>query len=160
MQNKSIRYDFAWQSHWVGAPERALLTRRWRFLSEMERLLPWSNWLDLIAPYYVKRRVKDGDLYPLNPLLRLHMLQQWFVLSDLDATEMATDSTAARHFMRLPCNVWFPPAPDERALLNFRLMLTRHGLATQIAADQAAALKRQGWEIRPGAIAETWVSER
>lgn len=83
-------------------------------------------------------------------------MQQWFNLSDLAAQETATDSVAVRHFIGLPLT-WDKTAPDESTLLHFRRLLTRCGLAAQIAADASAALARQCWKLRPGEIAEAWL---
>lgn len=138
-----------------GIPARALQTRRAQFLAEADRLFPWQAWADMIEPHYPKRG-KGRPPYPLPALLRLYLLQQWFNLSDLAAQEIATDSVAVRHFMALPLT-WDKTAPDESTLLHFRRLLTRHGLAVQIAADASAALACQGWKLRPGELAEAWL---
>lgn len=135
---------------WRGIPERALRTRRGQFLGEAARLFPWDRWGELIEPHYPKRG-KGRPPYPLRPLLRLYLLRQWFALSDLAAQELATDSVAVREFLGL---TWNQTAPDETTLLNFRRLLDRAGLASDIAAEAGACLARQGWKIRPGEIAE------
>lgn len=139
-----------------GIPARALRTRRAQFLAEADRLFPWQAWTDKIEPHYPKRG-KGRPPYPLPALLRLYLLQQWFNLSDLAAQEAATDSVAVRHFMGLPLT-WDKTAPDESTLLHFRRLLSRHGLAAQIAADASAVLTCQGWKLRPGAVAEAGLS--
>ncbi|MBK7766045.1 MAG: transposase [Sulfuritalea sp.] len=139
-----------------GIPARALRTRRAQFLAEADRLFPWQAWADKIEPHYPKRG-KGRPPYPLPALLRLYLLQQWFNLSDLAAQEAATDSVAVRHFMGLPLT-WDKTAPDESTLLHFRRLLSRHGLAAQIAADASAVLTCQGWKLRPGAVAEAGLS--
>jgi IS5 family transposase len=135
-----------------GIPDRALRTRRAQFLAEADRLFPWQMWADMIEPYYPKRG-KGRPPYPLAPLLRLYLLQQWFALSDLAAQELATDSVAVRNFMGLPLT-WDKTAPDESTLLHFRRLLIRRGLAAEIAAGVSASLAHQSWKIRPGAIIE------
>ena len=58
-------------------------TKRERFLSEMEAVVPWKALLDLIEPYYPKTSSKGGrPPYPLETMLRIHLLQQWYSLSD------------------------------------------------------------------------------
>ena len=138
-----------------GIPDRALRTRRAQFLAEADRLFPWQAWADMIEPHYPKRG-KHRPPYPLPALLRLYLLQQWFNLSDLAAQEVATDSVAVRHFMGLPLT-WDKTAPDESTLLHFRRLLTSRGLAAEIAADAAAALACQGWNLRPGTITEAGI---
>ena len=58
-------------------------TRRERFLSEMEKVVPWKALLELIEPHYPKTSSKGGrPPYPLATMLRIHLLQQWYDLSD------------------------------------------------------------------------------
>ncbi|CAK6701309.1 hypothetical protein BBFGKLBO_03073 [Synechococcus sp. CBW1107] len=58
-------------------------TRRERFLAEMEKVVPWKALLDLIEPHYPKTSSKGGrPPYPLATMLRIHLLQQWYDLSD------------------------------------------------------------------------------
>ncbi|CAK6687179.1 hypothetical protein ICNINCKA_00152 [Synechococcus sp. CBW1107] len=58
-------------------------TRRERFLAEMEAVVPWSALIDLIKPHYPKTSSKGGrPPYPLETMLRIHLMQQWYSLSD------------------------------------------------------------------------------
>lgn len=55
----------------------------------MEKVVPWKALLELIAPLYSKTSSKSGrPPYPLATRLRIHLLQQWYDLSD-PATEVA-----------------------------------------------------------------------
>ena len=56
-------------------------TRRERFLGEMDQVVPWSGLLGLIEPYYPKAG-GGRKPYPLETMLRIHLLQNWFSLSD------------------------------------------------------------------------------
>ncbi len=57
-------------------------TRRERFLSEMEAVVPWQVLVDLIEPHYPRNSSKGGrPPYPLETMLRIHLLQQWYDLS-------------------------------------------------------------------------------
>lgn len=55
--------------------------RRETFLAEMERVIPWSILLDLIEPFYLKAG-NGRRPYPLKVMLRIHLMQNWFGLSD------------------------------------------------------------------------------
>ncbi len=143
---------------WRGVPDRALRTRRWQFLSEMDRLFPWADWEAMIEPYYPKRG-RGRPPYPLRPLMRLFLVRQWFSLSDQAAQEAATDSVAVREFMGFGLT-WDMMPPDETTLLNFRRMLDRHGLTSMIAGDIDECLARQGWKIRPGDFTEAGIIAR
>ena len=58
-------------------------TKREKFLSEMEVVVPWQALIALIEPHYPKTS-KNGARppYPLATMLRIHLLQQWYSLSD------------------------------------------------------------------------------
>jgi IS5 family transposase len=58
-------------------------TKREKFLSEMEVVAPSQALIDLIEPHYPKASKKGGrPPYPLATMLRIHLLQQWYSLSD------------------------------------------------------------------------------
>ncbi len=49
-------------------------TKRERFLSEMEEVVPWQALIDLIEPHYPKTSKKGGrPPYPLATILRIHL---------------------------------------------------------------------------------------
>ena len=56
-------------------------TRRQRFLERMDRLVPWAELEQRIAPVYPKRG-RGRRPYPPRVMLRIHCLQLWFNLSD------------------------------------------------------------------------------
>jgi hypothetical protein len=71
-------------------------TRRERFLAEMEKVVPWKALIDLIEPHYPKISSKGGrPPYPLTTMLRIHLLQQWYDLSD-PAIQRSSDPAIQR----------------------------------------------------------------
>jgi transposase, IS5 family len=55
-------------------------TKREKFLSEMEVVVPWQALIELIEPHYPKISKKGGrPPYPLATMLRVHLLQQWYL---------------------------------------------------------------------------------
>jgi IS5 family transposase len=74
-------------------------TKREKFLSEMEAVVPWGRLLALIEPYYPKAGPKGGrPPMPLETMLRVYFLQNWYALSDPMAEETLYDSEAMRRF--------------------------------------------------------------
>jgi hypothetical protein len=56
-------------------------TRREVFLEEMEQGVPWKSLLNLIEPCYpIAGRGRHP--YPLETMLRVHLMQNWFGLTD------------------------------------------------------------------------------
>lgn len=74
-------------------------TRRQRFLDEMEATVPREAFLALIEPVYHKPSSKGGrPPIPLEVMLRIHLLLQWFTLSDPLMEEMLIDTPCFRRF--------------------------------------------------------------
>ena len=75
-------------------------TRRERFLAEMGQVLPWADLLGLTEPFYPK--VGGGRKpYPLETMLRIHLLQNWFSLSDPVMEKALYEITPMRQLARL-----------------------------------------------------------
>lgn len=75
-------------------------TRRERFLTEMEQVVPWSGLVELIEPHYPKAG-GGRKPYPLDTMLRIHLLQNWFSLSDSAMDAALYEITSMREFARL-----------------------------------------------------------
>ncbi|KVN28040.1 IS5/IS1182 family transposase [Burkholderia ubonensis] len=73
------------------------VTRRQRFLEEMEKLVPWSGLLTAIEPYYPKG-TRGRPPIGLERMLRIYFLQQWYSLSDEGLEDALYDSIAMRAF--------------------------------------------------------------
>ena len=56
-------------------------TRREIFLAEMELVVPWNSLLPLIEPFYPLAG-RGRHPYPIATMLRVHLMQNWFGLSD------------------------------------------------------------------------------
>ena len=69
-------------------------TRREVFLDEMEQVVPWKALLALIEPHYPVPGRRGRQPYPLATMPRVHLLQQWYALSDPAMEETLTSSPA------------------------------------------------------------------
>ncbi len=58
------------------------LTRRERFLAEMEQVIPWSELAAVIEPHYPKAEGAGCPPVGVERMLRIHFLQHWVTLSD------------------------------------------------------------------------------
>ena len=61
-------------------------TRKREFLDAMDRAVPWTALLALIAPLSPRKRTGRPP-FELEAMLRIHFLQQWFGLSDVAMEE-------------------------------------------------------------------------
>ncbi len=57
------------------------VTRRQRFLTEVENVVPWSRLIAAVEPYYPKGK-RGRPPIGLERMLRIYFLQQWYGLSD------------------------------------------------------------------------------
>jgi transposase, IS5 family len=132
------------------------LTRRERFLAEMDAVVPWGRLLALIAPHYPKVGPKGGrPPMPLGTMLRVYFLQNWYALSDPMAEETLYDSEAMRRFAGI--ELGDDRIPDETTILNFRHMLERHDLTEAIFAEVNAHLADKGITLRSGTLVDATI---
>jgi len=61
---------------------RAERTRRKIILSEMEQVVPWSALLAVSASHYREHGNFGRQPFLLQTILRVHLMQQWYALSD------------------------------------------------------------------------------
>ena len=124
-------------------------TKRERFLSEMDAVVPWATLVGLIEPHYPKAG-KGRRPYPLDVMLRIYFLQQWYQLSDPGAEEALYDIQSMRAFAGL--ELGRDAIPDETTILNFRHLLEAHDLTKAIFEAVSAHLEDRGALLRGGTI--------
>ena len=61
-------------------------TRKREFLEQMNHVVLWAELVKLIAPHYPKGN-SGRPPFPLETMLRIHFMQQWFSLSDPPACQ-------------------------------------------------------------------------
>jgi IS5 family transposase len=128
-------------------------TKREKFLSEMEAVVPWQALIDLIEPHYPKASKKGGrPPYPLATMLRIHLLQQWYSLSDPAMEEALIEVPTMRRFAGI--ELISDRIPDETTILSFRHLLEKHELGEQIFDTVKALLADRGVTMRQGTIVD------
>ena len=129
-------------------------TRREVFLAEMNQVVPWPALLKLIEPHYPKLGRPGRQPYPLETMLRVHFLQQWYALSDPGMEEALYDTPVMRRFAGLG---GLDTVPDETTILNFRRLLETHDLARQMLEQVNTFLSRKGLSLRGGTIVDATI---
>ena len=130
-------------------------TRREVFLAEMEQVVPWSRLLALIEPHYPKAG-NGRPPYPIATMLRVHLMQNWFGLSDPGMEEALYEIAPMRQFARLSLT---KPIPDETTILNFRRLLETHDLAPKVLQAVNAHLCNKGLMLKRGTIVDATIIE-
>ena len=126
-------------------------TRRREFLSEMERVVPWSALVELVAPYVPEGR-RGRPPFAVEAMLRIHFMQQWFNLSDPAMEDALHDVPLFREFAGL--GGWDDRLPDESTILRFRHVLEKHKLAGQILQTVNDLLTAKGLLLRQGTVVD------
>ena len=122
-------------------------TRKREFLEEMNRVVPWSALVALIEPHAPRARTGRPP-FPIETMLRVHFLQQWFSLSDPAMEEALHDVPLYRDFTGLDGAA--PRLPDETTILRFRHLLEAHDLAARMLATVNDLLQAKGLMLRAG----------
>ena len=130
------------------------VTRRERFLAEMDAVIPWARLLALIEPHYPKAG-NGRQPIGVERMLRVYFLQQWFNLSDPQAEDSLYDMESMRRFAGVELGE--DTVPDETTILRFRHLLERHRLTEAIFAEVRNLLEERGLLLKSGTIVDATV---
>jgi len=121
------------------------VTRREKFLTRMEEVIPWAQLLAVIQPFYPKGE-RGRPPVGLERMLRVYFLQQWYGLADEALEDALYDSQALRGFARI--DLADDDVPDATTLLNFRRRLETHDLCKGLFSAINADLTARGLLLR------------
>lgn len=139
------------QSEYAGKKK---ITRRERFLSEMELVVPWARLCAVIEPHY-PRGERGRPPSGLERMLRLYFLQQWYALADEALEDALYDSQALRTFAGIELSV--EAVPDATTILKFRHLLETHDLTRQLFSEVSALLSERQLLMREGTIVDATI---
>lgn len=139
--------SLAWSS-------KGKVTRRERFLAEMDAVIPWARLLALIEPHY-PRAGNGTQPMPLERMLRIYFMQQWFNLSDPAAEDSLYDSESMRRFAGI--ELADDAVPDESTILRFRHLLEKHRLTEAIFAEVRSLLEERRLLLKSGTIVDATI---
>jgi IS5 family transposase len=101
------------------------LTRRDRFLAEIDSVTPWGKLHQAVEPIYRKVEGTGRPPIGLARMLRMYVAQQCFGLSDEDIEDAIYDSQSIRAFPGI--DLVGESAPYATTLLKFRHLLEVNG---------------------------------
>ena len=61
-------------------------TKKKELLEQMDRIIPWGEWIEIIKPYYYLGE-RGNKPFELELMLRIHVLQNLYELSDMGAID-------------------------------------------------------------------------
>ena len=129
-------------------------TRRDKFLGEMNAVVPWSRLVERLGPLYPKGE-RGRPPIPLERMLRVYFVQQWYGLADEALEDALYDSQALRRFAGIELNR--DPIPDATTVLHFRHWLERHDLTKRLFDEVSAMLEERGLLMRQGTIVDATI---
>lgn len=130
-------------------------TRRARFLSDMDRVVPWEELAAVMEPYYPAPTGPGRRRIGLERMLRIYFLQHWFNLSDPGVEEALYDSNAMRDFVGI--DLCREPAPDETTVCKFRHMMEKNDLGAELFRAVGQYLEEDGLKVSKGTIVDATI---
>ena len=130
-------------------------TRKEAFFARMDALLPWPRMLAVIEPVYPKSG-NGRRPYPLETMLRIHCMQQWYNLSDGAMEDALYEIASMRLFARLSLD---QAIPDRTTIMNFRHLLEQHRLARQLFESINQWLSDAGIMMTQGTLVDATIIE-
>jgi transposase, IS5 family len=128
-------------------------TRKMELLALMDSVIPWP---ELVAQISAVAPVKATGRPPFahETMLRLHLLQQLFGLSDFAMEEALFETPLYREFAGFDANARLP---DRVSILRFRHLLEKHKLAQHFFETVNAMLKARGLMLHSGTVIDATI---
>ena len=128
-------------------------TRREVFLERMECLIPWETLEERIRPHYFKAE-RGRRPYSLSVMLRVHVVQLCYNLSDPGMEDLLYEAESVRRFVGLRLS---EDLPDESTILHFRHLLEKHQLGQGLFEEIKGHLEKQGVRLQEGSIVDATI---
>ena len=130
------------------------VTRREKFLAEMNQVVPWARLIAAVEPYYPTGK-RGRPPIGLERMLRLYFVQQWYGLADEALEDAVSDSAAIRSFVGI--DLGREEAPDATTVLKFRRRLEDNQLTEVMFAQINAHLSERGLMMREGTMVDATI---
>jgi len=128
-------------------------TKKKEFLDQINRIIPWGEWIALIQPCYYKGE-RGNKPYDLELMLRIYMLQNLYDLSDEGTVAEVIDSRAFSDFCGVDSS---NQVPNGDTLGRFRNLLIQHGLQEQLFTQVVVMLMERGLILKKGTIVDSTI---
>ena len=118
-------------------------------------MIPWQKLESRIRPHYF-RAERGRRPYPLAVMLRVHIVQLCYNLSDPAMEDLLYEAESVRRFAGLRLS---EPLPDESTILHFRHLLEKHQLGQGLFEEIKGQLEAKGMRLREGTIVDATIIE-
>lgn len=121
-----------------------------KFLEEMEEVIPWWELQDWFDSHIKKNHNRPGrPSYPIMLMFKIHLLQQWYNLSDREAEFQINDRLSFRKFLGLGIE---DNIPDATTIENFRHLMEEKNIGKGLIKVLDKYFKQIGLITREGNI--------
>ena len=128
-------------------------TKKKEFLEQIECIIPWGEWEGIIKPHYYLGE-RGNKPFELELMLRIHLLQNLYDLSDMGAMGEVIDSRAFSDFCGIDAS---SQVSDGDTIGRFRALLVKHGLQEKLFAQVVSLLEAQGLILKKGSIVDSTI---
>ena len=92
-------------------------TKKKEFPEQIERIVPWGEWIKLIKPCYYKRE-RGNKPYDLELMLRIYLIQNLYDLADEATVAEVVDSRAFSDFCGVGSSDQVPDGATRCCIAN------------------------------------------
>ena len=128
-------------------------TKKKEFLEQIERIVPWGEWLSLIKPCYYKGE-RGNKPYDLELMLRIYLIQNLYDLADEATVNEVIDSRAFSDFCGVESS---NQVPDGDTLGRFRNLLIKNDLQEKLFKQVIELLTKRGLILKKGTIVDSTI---
>lgn len=128
-------------------------TKKREFLAQIERIVPWGDWVSIIKPHYYEGE-RGNKPFPLELMVRLNVLQNLYNLADMATMEQVIDSRAFSDFCGVDSS---NQVPDGDTIGRFRNLLVSNGLQEQLFDQVLSLLMERGLILKKGTIVDSTI---
>ena len=126
-------------------------TRKKDFLTKIDCIVPWGEWLDLIRTCYYKGE-RGNKPYDLERMLRIYVLQMAYNVADMAVAAEGIDSRAFSEFCQVTSS---NQVPNGDTIGRFRNILVKNHMQEKLFADVVSRLKARGLMLMKGTIVDS-----
>ena len=128
-------------------------TKKKEFLEQIERIVPWGEWINLIKPCYYKGE-RGNKPYDLELMLRIYLIQNLYDLADEATVNEVIDSRAFSDFCGVESS---NQVPDGDTLGRFRNLLIKNDLQGKLFKQVVELLTKRGLILKKGTIVDSTI---
>ncbi len=125
-------------------------TLKKEFLQQIDHIITWGEWKGIIEPYYYKGE-RSNKPFGLELMLRIHLVQNLYNLSDMATMMEIIDSRAISEFCGVDSS---NQIPDGDTIGRFRALLMKNDLQEKLFAQVIGLLSVQGLILKKGTIVD------